>query len=64
MESAEFKQMLAELRKLETEKAELLAACKKLLAAYADAHSRFDLGECEGSIMAYAAIAKAEGRAG
>lgn len=40
----------------------LLAACKALLAAYGEAHALYDLGECDGSLLARTAIAKAEGR--
>ena len=40
---------------------ELLEALKLLLSAYEEAHNRFDLGDCDGSIKARAAIAKAEG---
>jgi hypothetical protein len=38
---------------------ELLEACQKLLPAYGEAHALYDLGDCEGSILARAAIAKA-----
>lgn len=41
---------------------ELLEALKLLLDAYGEAHALYDLGDCEGSIKARAAIEKAEGR--
>ena len=43
---------------------EMLEALKLLLDAYEEAHALHDLGECEGTIKARAAIAKAEGRGG
>lgn len=42
---------------------DLLAACELLLATYGELHALFDLGECEGSIQAREAIAKATGGA-
>lgn len=40
---------------------ELLEACELLLATYGELHALHDLGECEGSVKARAAIAKATG---
>jgi hypothetical protein len=41
---------------------DLLEALTLLLDAYSEAHALYDLGDCEGSIKARAAIDKAEGK--
>lgn len=41
---------------------DLLAALKGMLDAYGELHARFDLGECQQTLDARAAIAKAEGQ--
>ena len=40
---------------------DLLEALELLLDSYGEAHARYDLGDCEGSIRARAAIKKAKG---
>ncbi len=38
---------------------DMLEALRRLLDAYGEAHALYDLGECDGSLMARAAMAKA-----